>query len=109
MNNSYTALYRLSAWPVSEAWFRYDREKEAECLRSRDRSPNGLDWGNPFHSILLRYQMFCDKVAKSYSFVAPQSLPPTIASARHHSLRVYYKVQLLKGNELKPEEWAGNL
>ena len=106
MNNSYTALYRLSAWPVSEAWFLYAHEKEAECLRSCDRSPNGLDWGSPFHSILLHYQKFCDKVAKSSSFVEPQSLPPTIASARYHSLLVYYQVQLWKGNELKPEEWG---
>ena len=54
----------------------------------------GLDWGSPFHSILL---------------VEPQSLPPTIASARYHSLRVYYQVQLWKGNELKPEEWGWKL
>ena len=50
--------------PIHRTRFLYAREKEAECLRSRDRSPNRLDWGNPFHSILLRYQKFCDKVAK---------------------------------------------
>ena len=33
-----TALYCLSAWPVSEVWFLSAREKEDERLGSRDRS-----------------------------------------------------------------------
>ena len=38
----------------------------------------------------LRYKRFFEKVAaKTASHVKPQSLPPTSAAAKYHSLRVY--------------------
>ena len=58
----------------------------------------------------LRYKRFCDKVPKSISPVDPadpQSLPPTSAAAKYHSLRVYYQVMVWKdcNHDLKPEDW----
>ena len=57
----------------------------------------------------LRYQHFCDKVAsKSSQHVKPQSLPPTSAAAKYHSLRVNLQVQQWKGSAdaLHPTDWA---
>ncbi|KAJ8417704.1 hypothetical protein AAFF_G00225470 [Aldrovandia affinis] len=56
----------------------------------------------------LRHKRFCEKVATSTSHVQPQSLPPTSAAAKYHSLRVYYQVQQWKGtvDELLPQEWG---
>ncbi|KAJ8391936.1 hypothetical protein AAFF_G00084070 [Aldrovandia affinis] len=49
-----------------------------------------------------------EKVATSTSHVQPQSLPPTSAAAKYHSLRVHYQVQQWKGtvDELLPQEWG---
>ncbi|XP_052787427.1 uncharacterized protein LOC128222459 isoform X1 [Mya arenaria] len=56
----------------------------------------------------LRYNRFCEKVATSSSYVQLQSLPPTSAAAKYHSLRVYYQVQQWKGtvNNLLPQDWG---
>ena len=56
----------------------------------------------------LRYKRFCDKVSKSTSPVDPQSLPPTSAAAKYHSLRVCYQVMVWKDfkHDLKPEDWG---
>ena len=56
----------------------------------------------------VRYQRFAEKVARHTSQVQPQTLPPTTAAAKFHSLRVYYQLQQWKGagNELVPEEWG---
>ena len=55
----------------------------------------------------LRYKQFCDE-SKSTSPVDPQSLPPTSAAAKYHSLRVYYQVMVWKdfNHDLKPEDWG---
>ncbi len=56
----------------------------------------------------LRYKRFCKKVATNTSYVKPQTLPPTSAAAKYHSLRVYLQVQKWKasGDELLPVEWG---
>ena len=56
----------------------------------------------------LRYQRFAEKVARHTSQVQPQTLPPTLAAAKFHSLRVFYQVQQWKGssNELVPQDWG---
>ena len=56
----------------------------------------------------LRYKRFCNKVSKSTSPVHPQSLPPTSAAAKYHSLHVYYQVMVFKdfSHDLKPEDWG---
>lgn len=56
----------------------------------------------------LRYKRFCEKVASKTSHVKPQSLPPTSAAAKYHSLRVYFQVQEWKGSvsELHPTDWG---
>ena len=59
----------------------------------------------------LRYRRFCDKVSKSTSPVEPQTLPPTSAAARNHSLRVYYQIMEWKGTTLnmKTEDWGWHI
>lgn len=56
----------------------------------------------------LRYKRFQEKVMKSYKSVDANDLPPTTASAKFHSLRVYYQVQEWRGEtgHLDPEEWG---
>ena len=56
----------------------------------------------------LRYKRFCEKVAKSSTFVEPQTLPPTSAATQHHSLRVYFQIQTWKetAGQLRADEWG---
>ena len=56
----------------------------------------------------LRHKRFCEKVASKTSHVKPQSLPPTSAAAKYHSLRVYLQVQEWKGSAggLHPTDWG---
>ena len=56
----------------------------------------------------LRYKRFCEKVATNTSHVQPQSLPPTSAAAKYHSLRVYFQIKQWKDseNDLLPIEWG---
>ena len=56
----------------------------------------------------LRHRRFCEKVASKTSHVKPQSLPPTSAAAKYHSLRVYLQVHEWKGGttELNPISWG---
>ena len=46
----------------------------------------------------LRHKRFCERVASKTSHVKPQSLPPTLAAAKYHSLCVYLQVQKWKGS-----------
>ena len=56
----------------------------------------------------LRYTHFCAKVATKTSHIQPQTLPPTSAAAKYHSLRVYFQIQQWKGSGvvLTPVEWG---
>lgn len=56
----------------------------------------------------LRYKRFQEKVVKSFKYVDAKDLPPTSASAKFHSLRVYYQVQEWRGEtgHLDPEKWG---
>ena len=54
----------------------------------------------------LRYKRFCEKVVTNTTQVQPQTLPPTSAAAKYHSLRVYLQIQQWNGHELQPEEWG---
>ena len=56
----------------------------------------------------LRCQRFTEKVLKSLKVVERQTLPPTPAAAKFHSLRVYFQVNEWKGNplDLDPKEWG---
>jgi len=55
---------------------------------------------------IVSLQIFCRKVSTSTACVQPRSLPPTSASAKYHSLRVYQQVQQWLGNDLPPEDWG---
>ena len=57
----------------------------------------------------LHYTRFCLKFATGNTCVQPESLPPTSAAARFHSLRVYHQVQQWKGTNLQPQEWGWEL
>ena len=74
-------------------------EKALVCVYN-GKSDEGLD--------SLRYRRYCEKVATNTSQVQPQSLPPTSAAARYHSLRVYIQVQQWKGvgETMSAEEWG---
>ena len=56
----------------------------------------------------LRHKRFCEKVASKTTHIKPQSLPPTSAAAKYHSLRVYLQVQEWRGSdvELHPRDWG---
>ena len=64
--------------------------------------------GKPGETLdFVRYKRFCEKMARNTSHIQPQTLPPTSAAAKFHSLRVYFQVQQWKGtgDGLLPEEW----
>ena len=55
----------------------------------------------------LRYRTFINKVAKNTVSVKAQSLPPSAATTKFHSLRVYFQVQMWRGNtSFNPCEWG---
>ena len=53
----------------------------------------------------LRHNCFCEKVASKTSHIKPQSLLPTSAATKYHSLHVHLQVEELKGSaaEFIPE------
>ena len=57
---------------------------------------------------VLRHQRFLNKVATHLTHVDPSSLPPTSASAKFHSFRVYFQVSCWKNpmNTLNPTHWG---
>ena len=52
----------------------------------------------------FQHKCYCKNVASKTSHIKPQSLPPTLAAAKYHSLHVYLQVQEWKGSaaELHP-------
>ena len=54
--------------------------------------------GTPEESLdSLRYKRFCEKVATNTMCIHPQTLPPTSAAAKYHSLHIYFQIQEWKG------------
>ncbi|KAG1688585.1 hypothetical protein GQR58_008038 [Nymphon striatum] len=90
----------------------FDRQAAStdDVIEAGEKALACLYNGNPGESLnVVRHKRFCQKVASNTSHVQPQSLPPTSAAAKHHSLRVYYQVQQWKGiaaNELRPCDWG---
>ena len=55
----------------------------------------------------LRYAKFCDKEATNKVHIRPQTLAPTSAAARYHSMRVYLQVQQwLVVCNMKETDWG---
>jgi len=55
----------------------------------------------------LRYKKFCERTATKKTYLQSQTLPPTAASAKYHSMRVYLQIQQWRGVEnLRPEDWG---
>ena len=56
----------------------------------------------------LRYKKFMEKISTNTVHVVPQSLPPTSAAAKFHSLRVFYQICQWKGSDadMTPKEWG---
>ena len=77
-----------------------DAGEKALILVYNGKLPDTLD--------SLRHKRFCEKVASKTSHVKPQSLPPTSAAAKYHSLRVYLQVKEWKGSAdgLHPADWG---
>ena len=64
--------------------------------------------GTPGESLdYLRYKRFYEKVSTNTSCIHPQTLPPTSAAAKYHSLRVYFQILEWKGSgdKISPLEW----
>ena len=59
----------------------------------------------------LRHAKFCEKTAKSPTFVKVHKLPPTSAAVRYHSMRAYLEVQQWKQPTcpLDPLNWDWNV
>ena len=57
---------------------------------------------------LLRFRKFARKLTIGTTCVQVHSLPPTSASAKYHSMRVYYQVQcwISEDNTLLPTQWG---
>lgn len=78
-------------------------EKALVCLYSGEKGQS-LD--------ALRYHKFCEKVATKATQVTPQTLPPSSAAAKFHSMRVFFQTmiwKMLSNDALCPEEWGWNL
>ena len=54
----------------------------------------------------LRYKMFCHKTSTAKTSIQPETLPPTSAAAKYHSLRVYCQIQEWLGHTIDPQEWG---
>lgn len=57
----------------------------------------------------LRYRNFTQATVKSRKEVKLQNLPPTMEANKMHFFRVYYQVQVWRGNFLDPEKWGWKL
>ena len=65
--------------------------------------------GTPRESLdSLHYKRFYEKVSTNTSCIHPQTLPPTSAAAKYHSLLVYFQKLEWKGSgdEIRPLEWG---
>ena len=54
----------------------------------------------------LRMSRFYQKVAESVKCVTPEQLPPTQDTAKYHSYRVYFQIQVWRGNNLDAQAWG---
>jgi len=52
----------------------------------------------------LQHKQFCKRRLQKTSHIKPQSLPPTSAATKYHSLCVYYWKGLAAG--LNPRDWG---
>ena len=65
--------------------------------------------GTPVESLdSLHYKRFYEKVSMNTSCIHPQTLPPTSAAAKYHSLRVYFQILEWKGSgdKIRPLDWG---
>ncbi len=54
----------------------------------------------------MRYRQFHCKALKSTATVKAESLPPTAAATKYHSMRVFHQVMSWKGIDLQPCDWG---
>jgi len=95
--------------------FMSKRSSKDDIISARETALVCLYNGNPQHDInVLRYEKFCMKAATSTVPVQHAALPPTSASVKYHSLRMYNQIQEWLGVEMSSVDWgwrvsAGNL
>jgi len=78
-----------------------------DIITAGERALVCLYSGDPQHGISVpRYEQFCAKAATSTMPVQPGALPPTSASVKYHSLRVYHQIQERLGVELSSLDWG---
>ena len=86
--------------------------KQESVVRAGEGILLELYGGAQCHSDLddLRFSMFASKIATASSYIQVNSLPPTCAAAKYHSLRVYLQIQQWFGaTTLEPQEWGWKL
>ena len=54
----------------------------------------------------LRYNVFCAKLVLAKFQIKPETLQPTSAAAKYHSMRVYWQVMIWKGRSIDPNMWG---
>ena len=88
--------------------FVQEQSSKSEVISAGERALVLLYGGGPSDTLdKLRYRRFSEKVQKTSTFVQLKSLPPTSGSAKYHSLRAYYQVQVWLGNDaLLPVDWG---
>lgn len=101
-----SALKKLKSCPQLKALAEdFIKEENLSTLQSAGEKVFVLLYGGTLEESLdeLRYRLFCSKVAVGTTAVKVNTLPPTSAAARFHSLRVIYQL-----NEwLDPENTKG--
>lgn len=86
-----------------------DNAKQNDIINAGETALVLLYNGNSGEDLdALRYRRFQEKVMKSFKFIDAKDLPPTSASAKFHSLRVYYQVQEWREGalHLDSEKWG---
>ena len=85
-----------------------ERVGKGTIIAAGEKALVSLYWGDKDESLnMLRHRRFCEKVSKATSPVEPQTLPPTSAAVKFHSLRMFYQMMEWKGRSetMNPEDW----
>jgi hypothetical protein len=82
--------------------------KATDVVAAGEKATVSLYNGSESDSLdVLRFKRFSEKVVRNTVSIKPQSLPPTSAAAKFHSMRAYYQTQVWRGNDrLLATEWG---
>jgi len=102
--------YTTSNWfrECASIFEKGDDEANDDIVQSGENALVIMYGGKPEDKLdSLRLMKFFQKVAGSVKCVTPETIPPTSAAMKFHSLRVYHQVQVWKGRrDILPENWG---